>query len=373
LPSEPAEPPPAAEKPAEKPARKPVKKKEPKVDLDARKVERALLKSSPHKIGPDSVPKIMFTVIIALLPACAAACWFFGIKALLVIVGCTVGCVALEFATLCLKKSPAEAWRRSIDGSAIITGILLGLNLPSNAAWWLVLIGCVVAIVIGKQTFGGLGQNPFNPALVARVFLLLSFPAHMTSWEIPVDRFLQLDGVTSATPLGVLATDGVGALSEQGINWLQLTLGNTGGSLGEISVIALLIGAAYMMIRRVITWHIPVSFIGVVALFTGIMWLVDSDTYANPVFHLVSGGLVLGAFFMATDMVTSPVTARGMLIFGAGCGLLTAAIRMFGSFPEGVSFAILVMNAMVPLIERRTRPLKFGETRATRKEAKANG
>ncbi len=360
-------------KPAKKPAKKPVKKKkEPVVDHDAKKVERALLKSSPHKIGPDSVPRIMYTVVIALLPACAAACWFFGIKALLVILGCTVGCVALEFASLCLKTTPAEAWRTSIDGSAIITGILLGLNLPSNAPWWLVLIGCIVAIAIGKQTFGGLGQNPFNPALVARVFLLLSFPAHMTSWEIPVDRFLQLDGVTAATPLGVLATDGAAALSDQGINWLQLTLGNTGGSLGEVSVIALLIGGIYMMARRVITWHVPVSFIGVVALFTGIMWLIDSDTYANPLFHIVSGGLVLGAFFMATDMVTSPVTARGMLIFGAGCGLLTAAIRMFGSFPEGVSFAILVMNAMVPLIERRTKPRKFGETRA-KKEAQANG
>ena len=361
-----------AEEPEPEPKPKP-KKKEPEVDEDAKRVERALLKSSPHKMGTDSVPRIMYTVIVALLPAAAAACWFFGIKALLIILACTILCVGLEFAVLCLRRTPAEAWRSATDGSAIITGILLALNLPSTSPWWLVVVGCIVAIVLGKQTFGGLGQNPFNPALVARVFLLLSFPAHMTTYEIPIDRFLQLDAVTAATPLGILATDGVGALQEQGVNWLQLFLGNCGGSLGEVSVIALLLGGLYLLLRKVITWHIPVSYIGVVAVLSGIMWLVNPEAYASPVFHLVSGGLMLGAFFMATDMVTSPVTARGMLIFGAGCGVITVAIRLFGSFPEGVSFAILVMNGFVPLIERRTRPLKFGETRAARKEAKANG
>ena len=371
----PEEKPPAEEKPKPKREAAPPKpkKKEPVVDEDAKRVERALLKSSPHKMGTDSVPRIMYTVIVALLPAAAAACWFFGIKALLIILACTILCVGLEFAVLCLRRPPAEAWRSATDGSAIITGILLALNLPSTSPWWLVVVGCIVAIVLGKQTFGGLGQNPFNPALVARVFLLLSFPAHMTTYEIPIDRFLQFDAVTAATPLGILATDGVGALQEQGVNWLQLFLGNCGGSLGEVSVIALLLGGLYLLIRKVITWHVPVSFIGTVALLSGIMWLVNPGAYASPVFHLVSGGLMLGAFFMATDMVTSPVTARGMLIFGVGCGLITVAIRLFGSFPEGVSFAILVMNGFVPLIERRTRPLKFGETRAARKEAKANG
>ena len=359
-----------AEKPAAKPKPKPKPKKKAAPELPAT-IQRAILKSSPHKTGTNSVPKVMYTVVVALIPACVAAVWFFGIKALVIIVATTVLCVAFEFGALSLRMAPSDAWRRARDGSAAITGILLALNLPSSSPWWLVVVGALVAIVLGKHSFGGLGQNPFNPALVSRVFLLLSFPSQMTTWDIPVDRFFKFDGITGATPLGILSTDGVAGLEEAGVNWLQLFIGNTGGSLGEISVMALLLGAAYMFIRKVISWHIPVSYLGVMLIITGGMWLYDPEAYANPLFHLVSGGLILGVFFMATDMVTTPVTARGMLIFGAGCGLLTAVIRLFGSFPEGVSFAILIMNAFVPLIERRTQPRKFGEVKV--KEAKANG
>ncbi len=371
----------AEAKPEAKPKPKPKKAKKTKEtgpDLAA-PVRQALLKSSPHKTDTDSTPRIMYTVVVALIPACVAACWFFGVKAAAILVGTVAGCVGLEYALLLLRMPSSRAWRTALDGSAIVTGILLALNLPSSSPWWLVAVGCLVAIGLGKQTFGGLGQNPFNPALVARVFLLLSFPAHMTSWEIPVDRFLQLDALTGATPLGIVSTEGAAGLaayvSETGQSWAQyllnLFVGNTGGSLGEVSVAALLLGAAYMLVRRVITWHIPVTYVATTFLLCAVMWLIDPDTYANPVFHVVSGGLILGAFYMATDMVSTPVTARGMLIFGAGCGLLTAVIRLFGAFPEGVSFAILIMNALVPLIERRTKPRKFGEVR-TRKEARAH-
>ena len=361
------------EKPAEKPARKPVKKKAKKPAREIPDLPRAVLKSSPHKTGTDSVPSIMYGVIIAMLPACAAACWFFGIRALFVLLGCAFGCVALEFGILRMRMRADQAWRSALDGSALITGILLALNLPASSPWWLVLVGCVVAMGLGKHSFGGLGQNPFNPALVARVFLLLSFPSQMTTWTDPVPKFtfMDLDAITGATPLGIVKTDGVAALLAAGVDWFQLFVGNMGGSLGEVSVLALLLGGGYMLARRIISWHIPVSYIGVVLALTGVMWLIDGEKYANPVFHLLTGGLMLGAFFMATDMVTSPVTARGMLIFGAGCGLVTAVIRLFGSFPEGVSFAILIMNGFVPLIERRTRPRKFGEVRPG-KEAKAH-
>ena len=388
----PADEKPADEKPAKKkPAKKPVKKAK-KPAREYPELPLALLKSSPHKMGTDSVPKIMFTVVLAMLPACFAAVWFFGWRALAILVGCAVLCIGLEFGLLRLRMSTQKAWRTAIDGSALITGILLALNLPVSSPWWLVLVGCIVAMVLGKHSFGGLGQNPFNPALVARVFLLLSFPAQMTAWDAPIDRLLMFpvdearlaEVETAASPLGLIS-EGVKPATEDGpaitvtqvleakeVDLWKLSLGHVKGSLGEVSVIALLLGAVLLLIRRAITWHIPVSYIGTVALITGAMWLWKPDLYANPMFHIVSGGLMLGAFYMATDMVTSPVTARGMLIFGIGCGLITAVIRLFGSFPEGVSFAILIMNGFVPLIERKTRPRKFGEEKAS-KEAKAHG
>lgn len=320
------------------------------------------LSSSPHIRAAQDSAQIMRSVIYALLPACAVSIYFFGLPALRVLVLCTLGCVLAEI--LCQKMmSRPSSWR---DGSAALTGILLALNLPPASPWWLALLGALVAIVIGKQVYGGLGHNPFNPALVARVVLLISFPVQMTTWSAPTPLGSGLDAVTTATPLGemksaVMLSGELPAALQQG-SW-NYFLGNMGGCLGEVSALALLLGAAYLFWKRIITWHIPVSFLGSVVVIAGIFWLIDPIRYPDPLFHLLTGGLMLGVFFMATDMVTSPVTARGMLIFGFGCGLLTVLIRLFGGYPEGASFAILLMNAATPLIDRYTRPRPFGAQR----------
>lgn len=320
------------------------------------------LSSSPHIHAAQDSAQIMRAVIYALLPACAVSIYFFGLPALRVLVLCTLGCVVAEI--FCRKMmSRPSSWR---DGSAALTGILLALNLPPASPWWLALLGAFIAIVIGKQVYGGLGHNPFNPALVARVVLLISFPVQMTTWSAPTPLGSGLDAVTTATPLGemksaVMLSGELPAALQQG-SW-DYFVGNMGGCLGEVSALALLLGAGYLFWRRIITWHIPVSFLGSVVVIAGIFRLIDPSRYPDPLFHLLTGGLMLGVFFMATDMVTSPVTARGMLIFGFGCGLLTVLIRLFGGYPEGVSFAILLMNAATPLIDRYTRPRPFGTRR----------
>jgi len=301
----------------------------------------------------------MRAVIYSLLPACAVSVYFFGLPALLVLLYCTLGCIATE--ALCQKGmgKPLSLG----DGSAALTGILLALNLPPASPWWLALLGSVFAIAIGKQVYGGLGYNPFNPALVARVVLLISFPVQMTTWTTPSPFGSGIDSVSAATPLGELKTavmlTGKIPAELQG-NLGGYFLGNMAGCLGEISALALLLGAAYLFWKKIITWHVPVSFIGTTVVLSGLFWLIDPSRYPNPLFHLLTGGLVLGAFYMATDMVTSPVTTRGLLVFGFGCGLITVLIRLFGVYPEGVSFAILLMNAATPLIDRYTRPRKFG-------------
>lgn len=306
--------------------------------------------SSPlGRIG-ESTKKIMYTVSITLMPAIAVSIWMFGIHAARVLVLTSVFCIAIEYIV-----SRFSSFRIDYsDGSALLTGILLAMNLPANAPWWLILIGSFVAIGLGKLVFGGLGQNIFNPALVARVFLLISFPVEMTSWLKPG----VLDGTTGATPLGILKTEGVAALADTKL--MQLAVGQVGGSLGEISAIAILVGAAYLFYKRYITWEIPLTFIATVFLFTGIFYLADSAKFANPLFHLLTGGMFLGVFYMATDMVTSPLTFKGKLIFGIGCGFFTALIRLFGAYPEGVSFAILFMNGFVPLLDRYFPDKKFG-------------
>lgn len=349
------------------------------------KVESAVLRSSPHALSREQVPHVMWTVVLSLAPAALAACWFFGLRALLVIVGAAVGCVVVEYVLLRLRVDARKAMSMSLDGSAVVTGVLLALNLPSSSPWWLVLVGALVAMLLGKHLFGGLGQNIFNPALVARVFLLLAFPAEMTTWLYPRSgrQFMSmpdlgaqnLDAVSGATPLGIIKSDGLQAflswMAETGTSLWSMLIGNTGGSLGETSALFLLIGAALLFWRGYISWHVPISYVATVFVLTGIMWLVNPNYYANPVLHLLSAGLILGAFFMATDMVTSPVSARGMVIFGIGCGLITAVIRLFGSFPEGVSFAILIMNGLTPLIDRYTKPRKFGAETVLRGEASA--
>ncbi len=306
---------------------------------------------SPHAQTSVTVKKLMTHVIIALLPAVALALYCFGIGAAIVIVTSIVGCVAVEYliSRYMLGERPTIG-----NMSAVLTGLLLALNLPSNLPIWTVLIGCVIAIGIGKMTFGGLGCNIFNPALVGRVFLLLSFPVQMTTWPLPMENRLNyLDATTGATTLGQLKMD---QISGADVDLLTQALGFTGGSMGEIGAIALLIGFIYLLCTRVITWHIPVAILGTVAVFSLCIG-------ANVGVQLLTGGLMLGAIFMATDYVTSPMSHAGMIIYGIMIGIITVVIRQWGAYPEGVSFAILIMNGLTPLINCYVKPRKFGEGR----------
>lgn len=246
------------------------------------------------------------------------------------------------------------------DGSAAVTGMLLAFNVPANLPIWMLVIGALVAIGVAKMPFGGLGHNPFNPALVARVFMLISFPVAMTTWPVPTPVWGFADAVTGPTPLGILKESANLDMSQMP-TYANMLLGQMGGSFGEVSAIALLIGAGFLMWRRIISWHIPVAFILTVFVFSGIFWLIDPTQYASPFFHIFTGGIILGACFMATDMVTSPTAKSGMLVFGCGCGLLTIIIRLFGSYPEGVSFSILIMNALVPLINKGFKPKTYAK------------
>lgn len=321
--------------------------------------EPVYLSSSPHIASDVTTDKIMRDVIYSLIPACLVALFMFGLPALMVLLVCTLGCLVFEAACNRINGTPYTLR----DGSAALTGILLALNLPPSAPWWLALLGAFIAIVIAKQIYGGLGYNPFNPALVARVVLLISFPVQMTRWSAPTPLSSGIDAVTAATPLGEWKTAVMltGTLPENlSDGTLSYLTGNMPGSLGEVSAIALLLGGFYLLKRKVISWHIPGSFIASTLALSAIFWLVDSSRYPDPLFHLLTGGLILGAFFMATDMVTSPITNRGMIIFGVGCGILTVLIRLFGGYPEGVSFAILLMNAATPLIDRFVKPRTFG-------------
>ena len=290
-----------------------------------------------------------------------------AVKVLAVSVG---GCLFFEWAGM-------RIWGRRAtlrDFSAVVTGVLLAMNLPSGSPWWMALVGALAAILLGKLIYGGLGYNPFNPALVARVVLLISFPVQMTTWPTPTGPGTALDAATGATPLGALreALSLGRTVAEVDLTpFWKLLVGFRPGSLGEVSVIALLLGGIFLLAKGIIRWQVPVSFIGTVFVVTGICHLADPVHYVSPVYHVLSGGLFLGAFFMATDMVTSPVTRKGMLIFGCGCGLLTSVIRLWGGYPEGVSFAILLMNAATPLIDRYTKPKRFGQGRKLYEEAKA--
>ncbi len=306
---------------------------------------------SPHAHTPVTVRRLMLNVIVALLPAVALALYCFGLGAAIVIVTSIVGCIAVEYliARFMLGQKPTIG-----NLSAVLTGLLLALNLPSNLPIWTVLIGCVIAIGIGKMTFGGLGCNIFNPALVGRVFLLLSFPVQMTTWPLPMEnRLAYLDATTGATTLGQLK---MAQITGADVDILNHALGFTGGSMGEMGAIALLIGFVYLLCTRTITWHIPVSILATVALFSLCIGV-------NPGVQLVTGGLMLGAIFMATDYVTSPMSRSGMIVYGIMIGLITVIIRQWGAYPEGVSFAILIMNGLTPLINRYFKPRKFGEGR----------
>jgi electron transport complex protein RnfD len=315
---------------------------------------KLIVSPAPHIHSGDSVERNMFAVLWALLPAAAVSLVFFGLGALIVTVTAVACCVLFEYLIQrFLLRGPVTVG----DGSAILTGVLLAFNLPSNLPLWIIALGALAAIGLGKMSFGGLGNNIFNPALVGRVFLLISFPVQMTDWPEPgIFPLHYADAVSGATPLALMKTQ-VGEWPAYG----ALLLGRTGGSLGEVSAVALLLGGAYLLWRKVITWHIPVSILVVVALFTGIMHGVDPQHYAPPVVHLLSGGLLLGALFMATDYVTSPMAPAAMLIYGAGIGVITVVIRLFGAYPEGVSFAILIMNALTPLLNLYLKPRRFGK------------
>ena len=319
---------------------------------------------SPHQQSPETTRKLMYGVVIALAPALAASVYFFGIGAIIVTLTSVLSCVAVEYLIqkFILKTKPSVT-----DGSAVVTGLLLAFNVPSNLPVYIIIIGAIISIGVAKMTFGGLGSNPFNPALVGRVFLLISFPVQMTSWPVPSGfKTGYLDAVTGATPLGILsegvkAGETVSALMERIPTHMQLFYGQMGGSMGEIAALALIIGGIYMIWKKIITWHIPVSVLMTVAIFTGILWLADPTKFADPLFHLLTGGIMLGAIYMATDYVTSPMTPKGMIIYGIGIGVITVLIRTWGAYPEGVSFAILIMNAFVPLLNMYIKPARFGK------------
>lgn len=322
--------------------------------------KKLIVSLSPHVHGGDSVQRNMYGVCVALIPTLLASLYFFGLGAAIVLVTSVLSCVFFEWAIsrFLLRKEELTI----TDGSAVLTGLLLGFNLPSNLPVWIILIGALVAIGVGKMTFGGLGCNPFNPALVGRVFLLISFPVQMTTWPLPGQLTSYLDAQTGATPLAIMKdavkSGDVSALDELP-HAFDLLFGQIGGSLGEVSALAVLIGLVYMLVRKIITWHIPVSILATVVILSGLLNIYD-PIYADPISVLFSGGLMLGACFMATDYVTSPMTARGQIIYGIGIGAITVVIRTFGAYPEGMSFAILIMNAFTPLINTYNKPKRYG-------------
>jgi len=292
----------------------------------------------------------MRLVILSLIPAGVIGIYIFGLQSLWIIITACISCVLIEAVIQKLRGQKVTIK----DGSAVLTGILLAYNLPPEVPLWLVFVGCFIAIAIAKQAFGGLGRNIFNPALVGRVFLLSAWPKYMTSFTKPFDT------ITGATPLALIKDGKVANLTEVGINYMDLLIGNRGGCIGEVCAIALILGAVYLLYKKIITWHIPIPYLLTVGIFSWIFGSKQALFTGDFIFHLLSGGLVLGAFYMATDYVTSPLTLKGQVIFGIGCGLFTCIFRFWGGYPEGVSYAILMMNMAVPLIDRWIKPKRYG-------------
>lgn len=325
--------------------------------------EPIIISASPHVHSDRTSKKLMYDVVIALIPAFLVSLYVFGIGALIVTIVAIISCLGFEYL---IQKYLLKTAITIGDGSALITGILLAFNVPSSLPIWMVIVGSLVAIGVAKLSFGGLGFNIFNPALVARVFLLISFPIQMTTWPTAVvNNTTLVDATSGATTLGIIKEglmmgETMSSLSAKLPTNLDLFLGITGGSIGEMSGLALLLGGIYLIYRKVITWHIPVVVLGTMAIMTSIFWAINPEQYANPMVHLLAGGAILGAFYMATDLVTSPMTKKGMIIFAIAIGVITVVIRLFGAYPEGVSFAILIMNAFVPLINTYFKPSRFG-------------
>lgn len=325
---------------------------------------KLLVSPSPHIHSGDSIERNMYDVIIALIPALAVSFYFFGWGAFVVTLTSVAACMLFEWLISRFLMGRKEL--TILDGSAILTGLLLALNVPSTLPLWIIVIGALVAIGIGKMSFGGLGSNIFNPAIVGRVMLLISFPVQMTSYPMPRGMEATLDATSGATPLAIakgVVRGSEGFTMDKLPSLMDNLLGSVGGSLGEVSAVALLIGFAYLLIRKVITWHIPVAIIATVAIFAGIMNLANPEVYSGPLFHILSGGLLLGAIYMATDYVTSPMSNSGMLLYGVMIGITTMLIRLFGAYPEGMSFAILFMNGIVPIINRYMPPHLFGKAK----------
>lgn len=319
-------------------------------------MDKLLVSPSPHLHAKTSTTSLMRDVVIAMLPAVVVSVLFYGWSELLILGVSVASCVLLEYLiTKYLLKRPCTVG----DWSAAVTGVLLALNLPATTPWWVVLIGAIVAIGVAKMTFGGIGQNLFNPAIAGRVFLLISFPTYMTDWTRP-QGFIGngLDAMTGATPLGMVKEGGISAVAD--LDYLDMLFHNIGGSAGELSSLAILAGFVYLLVRRVIKPYITLSILATVAIFSGIFWAVNPAEYTGPLFNLLTGGILLGSVFMATDYVTSPMSNLGGVIFGVGIGVLTMLIRYFGAYPEGVSFAILIMNSTVPLINKWCHSRKYG-------------
>ncbi|MEW6115794.1 MAG: RnfABCDGE type electron transport complex subunit D [Nitrospirota bacterium] len=335
-----------------------------------KKEHQLIVSVSPHVKSEETTSRIMWSVSASLLPAAIMGAYFFGPKAMITLALSIISAALFEYAY-------QKALHRKIminDGSAVLTGLLLGMNLPASVPFYIPIIGSFVAVVITKQLFGGLGFNVFNPALIGRAFLLISFPKLMTIWIKPEAAFVKMDAVTTATPLGILKEEGVAKLMEvfgDKINlYSQLFVGQRAGSIGETSSIALLIGAAFLLYRGYITWHIPISFLGTAAAMAWVFGGKGALFAGDPIVHLMSGGMLLGAFFMATDYVTCPSVKKGQILFGVGCGFLTMLIRLKGGYPEGVMFAILIMNCFAPLIDRGFKTKVFGAVKpAKAKEA----
>lgn len=340
--------------------------------------------TGPHAHGPAHVAGIMRSVMLALAPATLFGVYLFGWPALNVLLLCIATALASE--ALCLRIAGKPIARQLCDGSAILTGWLLALSLPPWTPWWVAVIGSAFAIIVGKQIFGGLGQNVFNPAMLARCALLISFPVPLTLWVAPHPLFaagspgfmeslaitfggtLNFDAVSSATVLGHVKTEltrniGISQSLDGYYDTMQASLGFMGGSLGETASLLILAGGLFLLWRRIITWHIPLAMLGTLALLSGVMHMIDAERYAGPLYHLLTGGAMLGAFFIATDMVTSPAAPVGRIVFGAGCGALTYIIRTYGGYPEGVAFAVLIMNAFTPMIDHYLRPRIYGRDR----------
>ena len=325
-------------------------------------MNRLLVSPSPHIHSAVSTKSLMRDVVIALLPAVIVSVVFYGLGEIVVLATSVISCILVEYLiTRFLLKKPSAI----CDYSAAVTGVLLALNLPYTTPWWVVFIGALFAIGVVKMTFGGLGQNIFNPAIAGRVFLLVSFPAYMTDWRMPQGLF-GADAVSGATPLG-LVNEGLMSgqtipeiMSASGLSYGSMLFANLGASVGEISALALLAGFVYLLVRKVIKPHITLSIWATVALVSLVFWLAAPDRFTDPLFNLLSGGMILGSCFMATDYVTSPMSVKGGIIYGIGIGFITLMIRYFGSYPEGMSFAILIMNSTVPLINMWFHQKKYG-------------